>query len=144
MDIVSQNFINNKTPINSALAAIPINWGNFFNNIHAYDFNPKVCKSINVPNSEKLTKYSGNLPIVLKNILNDENKKKEFLVYYMNMLPYIKGVSVEKVLDEKRIFMVVEKYNNVKIPSLIISDVTSMIMEILIALYFQSGEIILI
>ena len=81
---------------------------------------------------------------MLKNILNDENDKKEFLIYYTNMLPYIKEVSVEKVLDEERIFMIVEKYNDVKIPAPFISDGTSTIMAILIALYFQDGEIILI
>ena len=84
------------------------------------------------------------MPVVLKNILNDENDKKEFLIYYTNMLPYIKEVSVEKVLDEERIFMIVEKYNDVKIPAPFISDGTSTIMAILIALCFQEGQIILI
>ena len=144
-DIVSQNFKKDNTPvINSALATIPIKWGDFFKNISSYDFDPKFCKNINTTGNEKLTKYGGNLPVVLKNILNDENDKKEFLIYYTNMLPYIKEVSVEKVLDEERIFMIVEKYNDVKIPAPFISDGTSTIMAILIALYFQDGEIILI
>ena len=144
-DIVSQNFKKENTPIiNSALATIPIKWGDFFKNISSYDFDPKFCKSINTTGNEKLTKYGGNLPVVLKNILNDENDKKEFLIYYTNMLPYINDVSVEKVLDEERIFMIVEKYNDVKIPAPFISDGTSTIMAILIALYFQDGEIILI
>ena len=30
------------------------------------------------------------------------------------MLPYIKEVDVEKILDEERIFVIVEKYNDVK------------------------------
>ena len=144
-DIVSQNFKKGNTPIiNSALATIPIKWGDFFKNILSYDFDPKICKNINTTGNEKLTKYGENLPAVLKNILNDKNDKKEFLIYYTNMLPYIKEVSVEKVLDEERIFMIVEKYNDVKIPAPFISDGTSTIMAILIALYFQDGEIILI
>ncbi|MBQ8017219.1 MAG: AAA family ATPase [Methanobrevibacter sp.] len=144
-DIVSQNFKKDNTPIiNSALATIPVKWGDFFKNISSYDFDPKFCKNINTTGNEKLTKYGGNLPIVLKNILNDENRKKEFLIYYTNLLPYIKEVSVEKVLDEERIFMIIEKYNDVKIPAPFISDGTSSIMAILIALYFQDGEIILI
>ena len=144
-DIVSQNFKKDNTPIiNSALATIPIKWGDFFKDISAYDFDPKFCKNINTTNNEKLTKYGGNLPVVLKNILNDENAKKEFLIYYTNMLPYVKEVSVEKILDEERIFMIVEKYNDVKIPAPFISDGTSTIMAILIALYFQKGEIVLI
>jgi len=144
-DIVSQNFKKENAPIiNSALATIPIKWGDFFKNISSYDFDPKFCKNINATGNEKLTKHGGNLPVVLKNILNDENDKKEFLIYYTNMLPYIKEVSVEKVLDEERIFMIVEKYNDVKIPAPFISDGTSTIMAILIALYFQDGEIILV
>ena len=144
-DIVSQNFKKENAPIiNSALATIPIKWGDFFKNISSYDFDPKFCKNINATGNEKLTKHGGNLPVVLKNILNDENDKKEFLIYYTNMLPYIKEVSVEKVLDEERIFMIVEKYNDVKIPAPFISDGTSTIMAILIALYFQEGEIILV
>ena len=145
VDIVSQNFKNDNTPvINSALATIPIKWGDFFKNISIYDFDPKFCKNINVTNNEKLTKHGGNLPVVLKNILNDKNKKKEFLIYYTNMLPYVKDVSVDKILDEERIFMIVEKYNDFKIPAPFISDGTSTIMAILIALYFQDSEIILI
>ena len=144
-DIVSQNFKKDNTPfINSALATIPIKWGDFFKEISSYDFDPKFCKNINTTNNEQLTKYGGNLPVVLKNILNDENTKKEFLIYYTNMLPYIKEVSVEKILDEERIFMIVEKYNEVKIPAPFISDGTSTIMAILIALYFQNNEIVLI
>ena len=144
-DIVSQNFKNDNTPIiNSALATIPIKWGDFFKDISVYDFDPKFCKNINTTSNEKLTKYGGNLPVVLKNILNNENAKKEFLIYYTNMLPYVKDVSVEKILDEERIFMIVEKYNDVKIPAPFISDGTSTIMAILIALYFQNGEIVLI
>ncbi len=145
VDIVSQNFKNDNAPIiNSALATIPIKWGDFFKNISLYDFDPKFCKNIDATNNEKLTKHGGNLPAVLKNILNDENKKKEFLIYYTNMLPYVKEVSVDKILDEERIFMIVEKYNDVKIPAPFISDGTSTIMAILIALYFQESEIILI
>lgn len=145
VDIVSQDFQKDNSPIiNSPLSSIPIKWGNFFKNISSYDFDPKFCKNINTTNKEKLTKHGGNLPLVLKNILNDEKLKKEFLIYYTNMLPYIKEVSVEKILDEERIFMIVEKYNNVKIPSPFISDGTSTIMAILIAIYFQDGEIILI
>ena len=93
VDIVSQNFKNDNAPIiNSALATIPIKWGDFFKNISLYDFDPKFCKNIDATNNEKLTKHGGNLPAVLKNILNDENKKKEFLIYYTNMLPYVKSL----------------------------------------------------
>lgn len=146
VDIVSQNFKKVNSPIiNSALATIPIEWGNLFKNISDYDFDPKFCKNLNnFNNNEELTKYGENLLFVLKNILNDETKKKEFLIYYTNMLPYIKDVSVEKILDEERIFMIVEKYNDVKIPAPFISDGSSTLMAILIALYFQDNEILLI
>ena len=145
VSIVSQKFKKDNTPIiNSALATIPIEWADFFKNIFSYDFDPKVCKSMNPTANEKLTKCGGNLPIVLKDILNNKNSKKEFLIYYTNLLPYIKDVFVEKVLGEERIFMITEKYNDVKIPAQFISDGTSTLMAILIALYFQDGEIILI
>lgn len=144
-DIVSQNFKKENTPlINSALATIPIKWGDLFRNISSYDFDPKFCKNINATTNEKLTKYGGNLPVVLKNIFNNLNHKKEFLIYYRNMLPYIKEVSVEKILDEERIFMIVEKYNDVKIPAPFISDGSSTIMAIITALYFQDNKIVLI
>ena len=145
INIVSQKFKNNNTPlINSPLSIIPIDWGDYFKNISSYDFDPKICKNLDLTNNEKLSKHGGNLPAVLKNILNDENMKKEFLIYLINLLPYIKDVCVEKILDEERIFMIVEKYNDIKIPAPFVSDGTSTIMAILIALYFQEGDIILI
>lgn len=146
VDIVCQNFKKDNTPIiNSALSTIPINWADSFEHISSYDFDPKFCKNINYDNNnDKLTKFGGNLPIVLKSILADEENKKNFLIYYTNMLPYIKDVFVEKILDEERIFLIEEKYNNVKIPAPFISDGSSTIMALLIALYFQENEILLI
>jgi len=146
LNILSQRFKTDNIPlINSALSTIPIGWGDLFKNIVSYDFDPKYCKNIGeMNNNRNLTKHGDNLPSVLKEILSDEKKKKDFLVFYTNMLPYIKEVTVEKILDEDRIFMIVEDYNNVKIPSPFISDGTSTILAILVAFYFQKGKILLI
>ena len=47
VSIVSQNFKNANTPIiNSALATIPIEWGDFFKNISTYDFDPKFLRRL--------------------------------------------------------------------------------------------------
>ena len=147
IDIVSENFKKDNTPIiNSALATIPIEWADSLKNIYSYNFDPKFLKSIDFNNNDDdtLSKFGGNLPSVLKKILNNEEMKKEFLIYYTTIQPYVKDIIIEKILDEEHIFMIIEKYNDVKIPAPFISDGTSTIMAILIALYFQEGEVVLI
>ena len=143
---VSQNFIKDNTPIiNSGLSNIPFDWNGFFSKIKVYDFDPKVCKNINdINNDLELTKYGGNLPVILNNILKDSKKRKDFLIYYTTILNYINDVSVEEIFDEKYVFTIVEKYNDVKLPSMFLSDGSSTILALLIAVYFQEGDILLI
>ena len=145
-DIVANNFKKENIPIiNSPLSSIPINWGGVFNNISSYDFDSKFLKNLNVIEDEvSLTKYGANLPIVLNSILNNDEERERFILFLNQFLPYVKDVNVEKILDEEKIFMILEKYNDVKIPAPFISDGTSTIIALIIATYFQENRIIVI
>ena len=145
-DMVENNFKKENIPlINSSLSSIPINWGGLFGNISAYDFDSKFLKNLNeISNETTLNKFGANLPVVLNKILKDESKRKDFILFLTNILPYIKDVFVEKILDEDRIFMIQEKYNDVKIPGPFVSDGTSTIIALIIVLYFQKDNIVII
>ena len=145
VSFVQQDFKNDNTPIiNSPLSFLPIRWGDLFKKISAYDFDVNSLKNMNPTSDEKLTKDGRNMPKVLKRILNDEKSKKEFLIYYTNLMPYIKDVSFEKILGEERVFMIREKYSDVKIPSQFISSSSLRVMAMIIAVCFEEGEILLI
>ena len=109
------------------------------------DFDSKFLKNLNMVEDEvSLTKYGANLPIVLNSILNNDDDRERFKLFLNQLLPYIKDVNVENILDEEMIFLILEKYNDVKIPSPFISDGTRTIIALIIAIYFQNNKIIVI
>ena len=145
--IVEDNFKKENIPIiNSALNLIPFNWINIFKNISVYDFDSKILKSLNsnYDDADKLTKYGANFPIVINNILKNESSHNRLIRFLSNYLPYIKDIHIEKILDENRILMILESYNDIKMPAPFISDGTCMIIALIIAIYFQEGQIIVI
>lgn len=131
--------------INSPLSSTPIPWSSFFKNMRFYDFQPKLCKSIGLIGGEPiLTEHGDNLPVILDNILKDDVKRKKFLNLLGNLLPNINNIEVEKVIEDHRIFKLFEDYSNISIPAPLVSDGTSDIIALIVALYFEKGDFIFI
>ena len=110
-----------------------------------YDFHPKLCKGISaIEGDSTLTEYGDNLPVILDNILRDNEKRRQFLNLITNMLPYIEDINVEKIIEERRVFTLLERYTNTNIPAPLISDGTSDIIALIVALYFEKSKFVLI
>jgi len=134
-----------KLIINSILPLVLFPLTHLFKNIKFYDFHPKLCKSIGLIGGEQtLTEQGDNLPIILDDILKNKEKRRKFLNLLNNLLPYITNIDVEKVMEDSRIFTLQENYNKTDIPAPLISDGTSDIIALIVALYFEEGDCILI
>ena len=146
LNTVQDEFESDNLPIiNSTLSSIPIKWNQFFKNIKYYDFNPKFTKFGLLDNDDTyLSEFGGNLSKILNNIVNDNYKRKKFLNLLHYLLPYIESVDIGKGYADKDIFQISEEYNNVAIPSYLVSDGTSNIIALIVALYFEKSNIILI
>ncbi len=131
--------------IDSPLALIPIPWSSLFKKMSFYDINPKLCKSINaIGNDSILNEHGSNLSIILDSIIqNDENRRK-FLNLVKNILPYIEDITIENIIQDHKIFQLVENFNDFTVPAQLISDGTGDILALIVALYFEKSELVLI
>ena len=138
------SFNKNNTPlINSSLSTIPVPWKLLFNEILFYDFDPKFCKNINKHNGNmNLTELGENLPFVLDNILTSD--KRKFLNLVNILFPDINEVDVNKITQDAKIFTIQESYSNHIIPAPLVSDGTSNIIALLIAMFFEESNNVLI
>ena len=149
IDMPGNNFYDvekkHRLIINSLLSSFPISWASLFREIKFYDFHPKLCKQMGIIGGQPtLTEQGDNLPVILEEILKNDEKRRKFLNLLKNVLPYINDVDVEKVIEEHRIFTLMESYSNNPFPAPLVSDGTSDILALIVALYFERGNLILI
>ena len=91
-----------------------------------------------------LTEQGDNLPVILDNILKNDAKRITFLNLLNNLLPDITNIEVENIIEQRRMFNLTENYANTDIPAPLVSDGTSDIIALIVALYFEKGDLILI
>ncbi len=104
-----------------------------------YDFDLKKAKSSTpITGKADLEENGENLAIVLRNILKDKEKNRQFSNLMKDMLPFIKQLDTDKFYDKSLLFKVKEIYNhNAFIPSALLSDGTISVTAIVVALFFQ-------
>ena len=118
----------------------------WLSNIGIYDFDPKLPKRATpISGPSELTTDGSNLAIVLNKVLSDEESKRGFLNLSRDLLPFLRGVDVEKVADKSIFFKLREKYaEKADLPAFLISDGTINMMALIIALYFQQKRLSII
>jgi len=147
-DIIPPLF-KEKLPSNALLLETPIftplNKG-FFGEISIYDFDPKLCKKATpITGKAELEEDGSNLPIVLKNIIEQNGEKRKLLNLITHLLPFVNKINVEKFADKSLLFKLQEKYYKKEyIPASLISDGTINITALIIALYFEKKPFVII
>ena len=118
----------------------------WLSNIGIYDFDPKLPKRATpISGPSELTIDGSNLAIVLNKVLSDEESKRGFLNLSRDLLPFLRGVDVEKVADKSIFFKLKEKYaEKADLPAFLISDGTINMIALIIALYFQEKRLSII
>lgn len=113
------------------------------NKIGIYDFDLKSSKKpASITAKADLEENGENLALVIKNILNDEEKRRSFSNYLTDMLPFIEGLEIEKSYNNSLLFKVKEKFSpDTYIPSSLLSDGTVSITAIITALLFQNKDL---
>ena len=108
-------------------------------NFSIYDFDLKKAKqSSPITGKVELAENGENLAIVLKNILEDKEKTRQFSNFLSDILPYIKQMGVDKFYDKSLLFKVKESYQHAgNIPSFLLSDGTIAITAMVVALFFE-------
>lgn len=146
LNIVNNNFNEEKgLLINSPLSSVPVPWSNHIRLFEFYNLDPKFSKMSPSPESRDiLSEYGDNLSYFLEKILDNPSKKKEFMNLVSDLLPYIEDIKVFDLDNNRKIFGLLEKYNQEEIISPFVSDGTTNVLALISTLYFGKGNIIFI
>ncbi len=106
--------------------------------INIFDFDPKRLKrACSITALTHLQEDGGNLASVIQNILRTQESRHRFTILLQDILPFIKGVAVQKSIDQSISYQVTENYSNSSIYSNFLSDGTVSIIAFIVALYFE-------
>lgn len=114
--------------------------------VSLYDFDPKLPKRTSpITGKIELERDGGNLAIVLKNIIENREKKRKLLNLTKDLLPFIDALGVEKFADKSLLFKLREKFFTTQyLPASCMSDGTINLIALIIALYFEKQSLIII
>ena len=114
----------------------------WYREIGIYDFDPREAKRIiPVAGRSELETDGGNLAIVLRNLLSDDNARRNLRNLCRDSLPYVKSLGVEQVADRFLSITLRETFAEDKdLPAFLISDGTANIMALVVALFFQKQK----
>ena len=117
-----------------------------FKNTGIYDFDPKLSKKpVPITGLSELATDGSNLTIVLNNIMRIKEDRRRFLNLFRDLLPFIHDINVERAVDKSIFFRLHEKYAEKEgLPAFLISDGTVNIIALIIALYFQQKQAVII
>lgn len=117
-----------------------------FGEIGIYDFDPKLSKSpVPITGLSELEGDGSNLAIVLNNIIKEKEDRRRFFNLFRDILPFIHDINMERVVDKSIFFRLHEKYAKKDgLPASLISDGTVNIIALIIALYFQQKQAVII
>ena len=117
----------------------------FFDNIGVYDFDPKLAKkAISVKSKVELEEDGSNLAIILRSVLKDKEKQRMISNLVTDLLPFVRSLDTKNFIDKSVLFTLTETYFKDKsLPSFVISDGTTNIMALIVALYFQQHSLVM-
>ena len=116
------------------------------NGISVYNINPSLSRrAVPVEGKVELDEDAGNLPLVLKEIIENKEQKNKLLNLIHDVLPFIKNIDVEKYADRSFLLSLKEHYLKEKyIPAALFSDGTISITALIIVLYFENNSLTII
>jgi hypothetical protein len=111
-----------------------------------YDFDPKLAKKSDVMMGKpELRENAGNLPLVLKSILGDPEKKRKFSNLIRDLLPFVEDLKTDRLADGALMFKLSESYQGDEyFPASLISDGTVNAIASVIALYFENKDLVIL
>jgi len=117
-----------------------------FSEISIYDFDPKLAKKATpITGKAELEENGINLPIILKNITENRERRRKLLNLIKDLLPFVENVDVEKFADKSLLFKLKESYFKTQyLPASLISDGTINMTALIVALYFEKKPFVII
>lgn len=113
--------------------------------IKIYNFDVNLLKSpSSIVGRSELEENGSNLVNIIQQLLKNKTKKEKLNKLIKVILPFIDDIKVENNVNKSVFFKVKESYNKKEFPSYMLSDGTVNILAIIIALYFQDNNDIIV
>lgn len=114
--------------------------------IAVYDFDPRLPKkAVPITGKAELDESGENLAIVLNGIIGQVKRRERLSRLLRDLLPFVKGVSMERFADKSLLFALRETYwDDRLLPASLVSDGTINIVALLVALFFESKWVTII
>lgn len=113
--------------------------------IKIYNFDVNLLKSPStiVARSE-LEEDGANLVNIIQQLLKNRSKKEKLNKIIKMVLPFIDDIKIENNVNKSVFFKVKESYNKNEFPSYMLSDGTVNILAVIVALYFQEDNEVIV
>jgi len=111
-----------------------------------YDIDPALAR-LHAPIAGKteLEEDGSNLALVLREIVKDKEKKRKLVNLLQDVLPFVNDINAKKSVEKAVMLTVKEEYYEDKsLPSDLLSDGTINIVALIVALYFEEQDIVII
>lgn len=111
-----------------------------------FDFEPKLAKrAVAVTGKADLESDGSNLAIVLRNILQDEERRETFVRLLKDALPFVDHLKVDRFADRSLLIALKERYSDQSyLPASFLSDGTIHVTALILALYFEKAPVTII
>lgn len=113
--------------------------------IKIYNFDVNLLKSpSSIVARSELEENGSNLVNIIQQLLKNKAKKEKLNELIRIILPFIDDIKIENNVNRSVFFKVKESYNKKEFPSYMLSDGTVNILAVIIALYFQDDNDIIV
>lgn len=114
--------------------------------IAIFDFEPKLAKrAVAITGKLNLESDGSNLAIVLRNILQDDDRREIFVRLLKDALPFVDELKVDRFADRSLIIALKERYSDQSyLPASFLSDGTIHLTALILALYFDKASVVII
>lgn len=110
-----------------------------------YNFDPSLPKkATSIAGKAELEQDGNNLAIILRNIIQREKSRKEFLNVLNDTLPFVTGLKVRTMLDKTALPVLEEIYSKLPLPASMVSDGTITLVALIVALHFEKSPLTII
>lgn len=113
--------------------------------IKIYNFDVNLLKSpSSIVARSELEENGSNLVNIIQQLLKNKSKKEKLNKLIKMILPFIDDIKIENNVNKSVFFKVKESYNKKEFPSYMLSDGTVNILAVIVALYFQDDNDIIV
>ncbi|HSK77426.1 MAG TPA: AAA family ATPase, partial [Thermoanaerobaculia bacterium] len=111
-----------------------------------FDFEPKLAKkAVAITGKADLESDGSNLAIVLRNILQDDDRRENFVRLLKDALPFVDHLKVDRFADRSLLIALKERYSDQSyLPASFLSDGTIHLTALILALYFDKAPVTII